>query len=331
MPDKKEEKPSAKRPPKKAYKSSSRRLLNVMYYFVGGLVLLSMTLSLFVVGNRGGSDKVPTPVPPTPVTIADLGLDGAPVKGNPAAPIRVVHFGDFQASGDKKFAEDTQKKLEEQFLGQSTLQIVWKDYPRLNPPPSLTPQATPNVDESTLAAHGARCAGDQQKFWEYHDTLFKNQGATPNSGAFSRDNLIKFAGEVGLDGVLFNTCLSDSTKDQVIQKDLQDAGKVGVSSTPSFSLIVGDFVLPFQEFGVVIPFDLGFNLWNTTIGGIIQQLQEPSLTPGASPTPRISTPLPEATSIPARTPTPTPQGGFPVPTATPVPSGGAPVPGLPGR
>lgn len=327
MPDKKEEKTSPKRPPKKAYKSSSRRLLNVGYFIVGGLVLLSMILSLFVVGNSGGTGDVPTPVPPTPVAPADLGLDSAPVKGSPGAPIRIVHFGDFQSSADKKFAEDTQKKLEEQFFEQGALQIVWKDYPRLTPPLSLTPQATPTVDESTLAAHAARCAGEQSKFWEYHDILFANQGAAPNSGAFSRDNLVKFAGDIGLDSSVFSTCLSDTSKSQAIQKDVQDAGRVGVSTTPSFSLIVGDFVLPFQDFGgVVIPVDIGFTSWNATIGGIIQQLQEPSLTPGPSPTPRISTPLPDATSIPARTPTPTPPGGFPVPTATRVPVPGLPTP-----
>ncbi len=329
MPDKKEEKTSPKRPPKKAYKSSSRRLLNVMYFVVGGLVLLSMTLSLFVVGNSGGSGKVPTPVPPTPVPIAYLVLDRAPLKGKAETPIRIVHFGDFQSPGDKKFAEDTQKKLEEQFVVPGALQILWKDYPRLSPPPSLTPQATPTVDESITAAHAARCAGDQGKFWEYHDVLFQNQGSAPNTGAFSSDNLVKFAGQVGLDPALFNTCMSDASKEQAIQKDLIDGGKVGVSSTPSFALIVGDFVLPFQEFGSVIPFDLGAASWSTTINGIIQQLQEPSLTPGASPTPRISTPLPDATSIPARTPTPTAQGGFPVPTATRVPVPGLPTP--PGR
>ncbi|MSQ31715.1 MAG: hypothetical protein EXR59_00535 [Dehalococcoidia bacterium] len=329
MPDKKEEKTSPKRPPKKAYKSSSRRLLNVMYFAVGGLVLLSMILSLFVVGNGGGSGQVPTPVPPTAVLIADLGLDGAPVKGKVDAPIRIVHFGDFQASGDKKFAEDTQSKLEKQFVAAGALQIVWKDYPRLSPPLSLARQATPIVDESTLASHAARCAADQGKFWQYHDVLFKNQAATPNIGAFSRDNLTKFAGEVGLDAGLFDTCMSDNSKVQAIQKDLIDGGKTGVASTPSFALIVGDFVLPFQEFGSVIPFDLGLAFWTSTINGIIQQLQEPSLTPGASPTPRISTPLPDATSIPARIPTPRPQGGFPVPTATREPVLGLPTP--PGR
>lgn len=319
MPDKKEEKPSAKGPPRKAYKSSSRRLLNIGYFFVGGLVLLSMVLSLVLVGG-GGASEPPTPTPFPPVALEDLKLDGAPVKGSAEAPIRIVHFGDFQSSGDRAFVEATQKTLEEKYISSNALQIVWKDYPRLSPPPALTPQAVPTVDESTLAAHAARCANDQQKFWEYHGMLFKNQGAAPNSGAFSRDNLIKFAGELGLDSAVFTTCLSDASKSQAIQQDAQDSSKIGVVNTPSFSLIVGNVVLPFQEFGSIIPFDLGLQFWDTTIDEIIKQLQEPPLTPGGpTPTPRISTPLPEATSIPPRTPTPTPMGGFPVPTATPSP------------
>ncbi|MGZ4158725.1 MAG: DsbA family protein, partial [Bacteroidia bacterium] len=42
--------------------------------------------------------------------------------------------------------------------------------------------------ESLDAASAARCAGDQGKFWPYHDWLFANQNGE-NEGQFSRDRL----------------------------------------------------------------------------------------------------------------------------------------------
>ena len=39
--------------------------------------------------------------------------------------------------------------------------------------------------ESQDAAHASYCAGDENKYWEYHDMLFANWNGE-NQGAFSR-------------------------------------------------------------------------------------------------------------------------------------------------
>ena len=41
--------------------------------------------------------------------------------------------------------------------------------------------------ESHQSAAAARCAGDQGKFWQYHDYLFENQD-DENKGAFNRED-----------------------------------------------------------------------------------------------------------------------------------------------
>jgi protein-disulfide isomerase len=88
-------------------------------------------------------------------------------------------------------------------------------------------------DESRTAAQAARCAGHQGKFWEYHDTLYRNQRGT-NAGAFSSANLQRFAADLGLDSAAFNTCLAQGADVAAIQQDLTAAREQGITSTPVF-------------------------------------------------------------------------------------------------
>jgi protein-disulfide isomerase len=89
--------------------------------------------------------------------------------------------------------------------------------------------------ESQWAAEAAECAGDQNKFWEFHDTLFSKQNGE-NQGVFSKDNLKGFAADMGLDTAAFNTCLDSGKYTQLVQDQTKIAQQIGVSSTPTFVL-----------------------------------------------------------------------------------------------
>jgi len=91
--------------------------------------------------------------------------------------------------------------------------------------------------ESQWAAEASECAAEQDAFWEYHDKLFENQ-AGENKGAFSRDNLKQFAGELGLDSVEFSECMDSGRQAGVVQEESNWARSIGVQSTPTF--IVND-------------------------------------------------------------------------------------------
>ena len=104
-------------------------------------------------------------------------------------------------------------------------------------------------EESTWAAEAAECAADQDKFWEYHDTLFASQSGE-NQGAFSKENLKKLAAEIGLDSGQFNECLDSGKHTEQVQSDTALAQQIGVQSTPSFLVngtpLVG--AVPFDQF-----------------------------------------------------------------------------------
>jgi protein-disulfide isomerase len=87
--------------------------------------------------------------------------------------------------------------------------------------------------ESVWAAQAAECAADQSKFWEYHDLLFDKQNGE-NVGTFTKENLIAYAKELGLDSAKFDPCLqSDETYQRVVD-DTNEGRQVGVTGTPTF-------------------------------------------------------------------------------------------------
>jgi len=80
------------------------------------------------------------------------------------------------------------------------------------------------------AAEAANCAGEQGKFWEMHDELFANQKA------LGPKDLVKYPEALKLDMSKFNACLDGGKSAGEIKKDMAEAQKSGISSTPSFLL-----------------------------------------------------------------------------------------------
>ncbi len=88
-------------------------------------------------------------------------------------------------------------------------------------------------NESQWAAEAAECANDQNSYWKFHDYLFSHQSGE-NQGAFSKDNLKKFAADLELDTKSFNDCLDSGKYTQFVQDQTNFARQLGVQSTPTF-------------------------------------------------------------------------------------------------
>lgn len=94
------------------------------------------------------------------------------------------------------------------------------------------------------AAEASECADDQDKFWEYHDLLFANQGA------LDADSLKGYAAELKLDTDTFNDCLDGGKQTAEVEKDSQDAQSYGAGGTPAF-FVNGQLVSgakPFEDY-----------------------------------------------------------------------------------
>jgi len=94
------------------------------------------------------------------------------------------------------------------------------------------------------AAEATECADDQDKFWEYHDLVFANQGA------LDVDSLKGYAAQLDLDTATFNDCLDGGKQSSEVEKDSQDGQSYGVAGTPAF-FINGQLVsgaIPFEDY-----------------------------------------------------------------------------------
>ncbi len=145
---------------------------------------------------------------------ADVGPDPSRVRGNPKARVMIVEFSDFQCPYCSQ-VQSTLRNLLAKHEGKVALSF------RDLPVQKLHPQA-----ES--AAGAARCAGDQGKFWEYHDLLFSGQNKLDRAGLLEKAHSLK------LNEKQFESCLSNEKYKAQIQQDYQDGLRAGVSGTPGF-------------------------------------------------------------------------------------------------
>ena len=166
------------------------------------------------------------------------------VLGNPAAKVAIIEYGDFQCPFCGRFFKTTEQQIIETYVKSGKAAFLWRDFAFLG-------------EESFRAAEAARCAGEQKKFWEYHDKLFASQQGE-NEGAFSDQNLKRFAADVGLNQTAFNSCF-DSGKFRKQVEDATAEGKsLGVNGTPA-TFVNGQMIsgaVPFATFQKVIEEEL---------------------------------------------------------------------------
>lgn len=144
----------------------------------------------------------------------EVSADPARVLGDPNAPVTIIEFSDFQCPFCLR-AHPIVKQLLAKYPTQ--VKLSYRDFPL----DQIHPQAH-------AAAAAARCAGDQGKFWQFHDRLFES-GQPLNSPTFT-----DHAAQLGMDTAEFVKCLSSDRFEALIEKDLQDGNQAGVNGTPAF-------------------------------------------------------------------------------------------------
>jgi len=153
----------------------------------------------------------------TPTAIKDN--DQIPTLGDKNAPITIDEFADFQCPFCHEFFSNVLPQLKSAYIDTGKVKFTYHVYAFLG-------------DESIRAAQAAKCAADQGKFWQYHDSLYDNQ-KTENSGGFSDANLKSLAQKIGADQNQFNQCLATNKYADAVNSDTQLGSSYGVSATPT--------------------------------------------------------------------------------------------------
>jgi protein-disulfide isomerase len=155
------------------------------------------------------------------------------VKGPKTAKVTIVEWSDFQCPFCSR-VEPTIKQIEEKYG--NDVRVVWR-----NQPLPFHPNAKP-------AAIAAMAAGEQGKFWEFHDKLFANQAQ------LSPQSYEKWAEELGLNMSKFKADVASNKFDARIAAESAAGTAVGANGTPAFFIngrsVVG--AQPFDSFKAVI-------------------------------------------------------------------------------
>lgn len=145
-----------------------------------------------------------------------------PRQGPDNAKITILEYGDFQCPLCAAL-EPTMKAILAEYGTQ--VRLVWKDLP---------------VAEShawaEAAAEAARCAQQQDAFWQMHDALFADQDK------FSHAYFLQLAHTLGLDSAKFRLCLERHQTAALVADAVSVGRKAGVDGAPY--VYVNNIVMP---------------------------------------------------------------------------------------
>jgi protein-disulfide isomerase/Tfp pilus assembly protein PilF len=142
----------------------------------------------------------------------EVSFDPARLRGSPHVPVIIIEFSDFQCPLCRK-VQPTLKSLLAKYEGRVSL--AYRDFPLRG-----------MHGQAELGAESSRCAGEQGKFWEYHDLLFDNPDKLNQNG------LLELARNAKLGEKQFDSCLSSGKYRSQVERDLQDGIRAGVMGTP---------------------------------------------------------------------------------------------------
>jgi protein-disulfide isomerase len=144
------------------------------------------------------------------------------VIGREDAPVSIIEFSDLQCPYCARYATQTFPRLRTEYVDTGKVRYAVGDLP------------LPMHAQAMGAAIAARCAGEQGRFWEYRDALFRARGAL-GPATYERT-----AADFGLDLARFAACREDPAQAQKVRADMALARSNGIASTPAF--VIGRLV-----------------------------------------------------------------------------------------
>jgi protein-disulfide isomerase len=156
-------------------------------------------------------------IPEGESVLAKTNTAPAHIRGNPDAPVTLEEFGDFQCPPCGKFSEFVEELLKEY---NSRLRLVFRNFP------------LSGHEHAREAALAAEAAGLQGKFWEMHDTLYREQD-TWSKAPNVRELFESYAGTIGLDVDQFKKDMDGDKARERVDSDRALADFLGVKATPT--------------------------------------------------------------------------------------------------
>ena len=158
-------------------------------------------------------------------------IENKPILGNPNASLTIIEFADYECPYCREFYLNTFSQIKSEYINTGKAKYVYINYPL-----SIHPYAE-------KAAEAAECAGEQNKYYEMGNLLY-TKGVEGGIKEYQT-----YAKELNLNMSKFNNCLGSNRTKPIIEKDIQEGDKVGVTGTPTF-LIDGKKIIGAQPYSI---------------------------------------------------------------------------------
>ena len=207
----------------KAHTTSPLR--SPMVLFTGAAILVGALIVGFMLISKPAPPSVADLTPPGSEISFDAPVDGRTL-GSPQAKVTVDIWSDFQCPACMNFATEIEPLTISSYVVTGKVRLVYHDA-AFQGQKSHQP-----YDESVEAAAGARCAADQDLFWQMHNWLFANWNGE-NDGAFAADRLRAIATGAGLDLARYDSCMAVGDKQAAVRSETAEGLTANINQTPT--------------------------------------------------------------------------------------------------
>ena len=153
--------------------------------------------------------------PPAALT-TELLLAGEPAMGSSDAPLTIVEFSDFECSYCRRFHEQVFPSLKRDYIDTGLVRFIHKDLP------------LPFHRQAKPAAAAARCAAEQNRYWDLYNALFEQQTCLGCKG------VVGIAKAINLDTSALRACMEREATVTLITTNLSEAKLHNIRATPTF-------------------------------------------------------------------------------------------------
>jgi protein-disulfide isomerase len=203
------------------------RKRRMQYLIIGGFAAIAVIVALIVISQSGGDDNsdgggTPTNVQGSQQVSAELAgvSQSGTTLGDAGAPVTVIEYGDPQCSSCKFFSSNVAPDLISSEVKPGNVKYEFRPFLIIGP-------------DSKPAMKAALAAGEQNRFWNFLQLFYLNQGGE-NSGYVTDDFLTTIAKGAGVPDIdKWNTDRNDPKWDSVIQQGSSQADSFGFTGTPS--------------------------------------------------------------------------------------------------
>jgi protein-disulfide isomerase len=162
--------------------------------------------------------------------------------GDPNAPVKIDIYEDFRCSACMTYTENIEPQIIQTYVNTGKVYYTFHSF--------LVIDGNDGSDASYRSANAAMCAGEQGRFWDYHDTLYANQ-VSESATLFTDERLVSMAQNLNLDMTAFNNCYQAKQYAPEINNDISLARSLNLSFTPSI-LVDGKLIQSFNQLTTTI-------------------------------------------------------------------------------